>query len=263
VFSLFKKQPLLEEAVVVWLFDAFGWSLRNFGSHHFYGDTELVTPSNRHFPGREESVEGMAALILDRVKAYAGVSHWPTRLLNHHDYEGDPMAEPSSRQVLANSAELKLTLFYEPQQVANPQAMIANYAHALAHHLGGMANESPPCEQEHWPHLTEVLSVYLGFGVIMANSAHPFRGGGCGSCRSAAMDRSGFLAENEITYALAIFCVLKALPAAEVSGLLKSSLRSFFKKAVKEVSERQEALAVLRAIDCSAPQYGATAILSR
>ncbi len=254
VFGLFKKQPLLEEDVVTWLFSGFGWALRNFGNERF-NEAVLVTPSNRHFPGREASVEGMAGLILDRVKGYAGLAHWPTRLINHHEYDADPTAEASSRQVLENAAELKLTLFYEPQQVANPQVMIANYAHALAHHLGGLAPEAPPCDEDQWLHLMEVVAVYMGFGVIMANTAHPFRGGGCGGCRSAAMDRSGFLAETEVTYALAIFCVLKGLPVADVAGLLKGSLRGFFKKAVKEVSARQEALDALRHI--RSPSLGA------
>ncbi len=254
VLGLFRKQPLLEDEVVAWLFNAFAWSLRNFGSDRLYREAVLVTPSNRHFPGREESVDGMAGLILDRVKAYAGVSHWPTRLINHHEYQGDPTAEPGSRQVLESGGELKLTLFYEPQQVANPQVMIANYAHALAHHLGGLAHEPPPCDEEQWLHLMEVVAVYLGFGLILANTAHPFRGGGCGGCRSAAMDRSGFLAETEVTYALAIFCVLKGIPPAEVVGGLKSSLRGFFKRAMKEVAGRQEEVALLRGI--SSPGSG-------
>ncbi len=249
VFSLFKKQPLLEEETVEWLFNAFSWSLRNFGTDTFYKESILVTPSDKHFPGRENSADSMAALILDRVKSYAGVSHWPTRLINQHHYNADPTSEPNIQQVLENSAELKLPLLYEPQQVGNPEAMIANYAHALAHHLGCQAQERPPCNEEQWPHIMEVVSVYMGFGLMMANTAHPYRGGGCGRCRSPAMDRNGFLDETEVTYALAIFCVLKNIPISEVNAHLKGSLRSFFKKAMKDVVNQKEALDALKNIN--------------
>ena len=249
VFSLFKKQPLLEEEVIEWLFSAFAWSLRNFGTDTFYKESILVTPSNQHFPGRENSVDSMAELILDRVKSYAGVNHWPTRLVNQHYYHSDPTAEPNIQQVLESTSELKLPLLYEPQQVGNPQAMIANYAHAIAHHLGFQAQERPPCDEEQWPHIMEVVSAYMGFGLMMANTAHPYRGGGCGRCRSPAMDRDGFLDETEVTYALAIFCVLKQIPISEVNAHLKGSLRSFFKKAMKDVVNQKEALSKLRSIN--------------
>ncbi len=251
VFGLFRKQPLLEDEAIEWLFQAFAWSIGNFGA--VPEGRVLVTPSNRHFPGREESPEGMATLILERVKGYAGVSHWPTRAVDQRGYQNDPRAEPGIAEVLASEGELTLTLFYEPQQLANPQAMIANYAHAIAHHMGTQAAEPPFCEADQWLHLMEAVAVYLGFGLIMANTAHPYRGGGCGSCRSPAMDRSGFLAETEVTYALAIFCVLKAIPAAEVTPHLKGALRPFFKKALKDVAGREDDLALLRRVEAGLP----------
>ncbi len=249
VLSLFKKQPLLEKEIIDLLFNTFAWSLKNFGTDTFYNESILVTPSDQHFPGRESSVEGMATLILDRVKGYAGVPHWPTRLINQHHYNTGPATEPNIQQALESSNELKLPLLYEPQQVANPPAMIANYAHTLAHHLGYQAQEPPPCDEEQWPHIMEIVAVYMGFGLIMANTAHPYQGGGCGRCRSPAMDRSGFLAETEVTYALAIFCVLKEIPISEVNAHLKGSLRSFFKKAMKDVVNQKEALTALRSIN--------------
>ena len=261
MLRFFKREPLLDEESVEWLFEAFGWSLRSFGSVPFYQNTILVTPTPKHFPGRGTSIEEMADLMMNRVKAYAGLSYWPTQAVDHHQFRGDPNDVPSVHQMLqtltgeGDSQELvgasqgDLILFYEPKQIGSPEVMIANFSHALMVHLAALAELAPPCEEELIPHLTEVMAVTHGFGLMFANTATPYRGGGCGSCRSPAMERIGSLSEREVAYALAIFCVLKAIPEKEVTRHLKKTLKGFFKKALVDVNGRTEMLADLKSID--------------
>ena len=78
MFSLLNNKPLLQESSSRWLVDTFSWSLKNFDADLFFSETLLVLPTNEFFPGRANSTHGMAILIFDRVKEYAGVSHWPT-----------------------------------------------------------------------------------------------------------------------------------------------------------------------------------------
>ena len=248
--SLFKKPTLLPEEAIQWLFDGFAWALQEFGSENFYQQTVLVEPSNKFFPGQGETVEEMAKLICDRVRHYAGLENWPCQVVNHHDFDGEAEALPGIRQVMQERHDGQpstLTLFYEPQQVGNPNAMIANYAHGLAYQLATLAHSPAPCEPEQWPHMAELLAVYMGFGVMLVNTARPERVT-CGSCRSPAMDRVGALEEMEVTYALAIFCALKEIPAKQVCPLVKSYLRPLLKKAIKDVQTRSEQLGRLKAI---------------
>ena len=248
--SLFKKSPLLPEEAIDWLFDGFAWALQDFGSDVFFNETILVEPSNQCFPGQGDSPDEMAGLIFDRVRHYAGLDYWPCRLLDHNELDAPPESLPGIRQAIQDRSqdnETALTLLYEPQQIANPNAMIANYAHALAYHLGSLARTPAPCEQEQWPHMTELLAVYMGFGVMLVNTARPERVT-CGSCRNPAMDRKGALDEMEVTYALAIFCALKEIPAKQACPLVKSYLRPLLKKAIRDVHARTEQLARLKAI---------------
>jgi len=261
MLGFFKREPLLDEESIEWLFEAFNWSLRSFGSDTFYKNTILVTPTPKHFPGRGTSIEEMADLMMNRVKAYAGLSYWPTRAVDHHQFRGDPndvtsvhqmlstLAEQRNNNELIDTSQTHLTLFYEPKQVGSPEVMIANFSHALMVHLAALAELAPPCEEELLPHLTEVMAVTHGFGLMFANTATPYRGGGCGSCRSPAMERIGSLSEREVAYALAIFCVLKAIPEKEVTRHLKKTLKGFFKKALVDVSGRTEMLASLKSMD--------------
>lgn len=257
--SLFKSPAPLPEESIQWLFDGFGWSLRNFGSDVFFHNTPLIEPSNQYFPGQGDSVDEMARLIFKQVQGYCGLNYWPCHVIDHHRFEGSPEALPDLRQTLQLVHEgqpAALKLFYEPQQVANPNAMIANYVQALAHHLTALAQEPAPCEKEQWPHLLELIGVYMGFGIMFTNTAIPKRAGGCGSCHNPAQDRQGAMTEMEVLYAVAIFCVLKDIPQKQVSQHIKGYLKPLLKKAIKDVQGRTDEIARLKAIDSTSQVRG-------
>ncbi len=255
MFSLFNKKAPLDASSSQWLFDAFAWSLDNFDAKLFYNDTLLVLPTNQFFPGRVDSVHGMASLICDRVKGYAGISQWPTRIA---DQSSCSLLNPSRVRVkgalrgpdgIADESvadEQRLLIPYNPQQINNPEGMIATFAHTLAHYMGQTAKTPPPGGVEYWPHVTELLAVYLGFGLMFANSAFTYRGG-CGSCYNPHAVRQASLSEFEATYALAIFAVLKDIPNSSVTRHLKRHLRGTYKRMAKEIKNRPQDIARLKA----------------
>jgi len=240
LFGLSDRRPLLDEAYAGWIFDVYAWALRNFDPVMFRDETLLVTPSNRHFPGRANSPEEMAKLIFDRVVDYAGMGHWPLKLLPPGSCVLEPATEVrvvagarGSRAVAADRSPASLALSYEPDYLNNPEAMIAVFAHTLAHYLGTSATEPPPGGAENWPHVTEILAVFLGFGLMFANTALVLPRGGC--CGGPVVRRQAYISQHDITYALAIFSALKGLPQKEVLEHLKKSLRGHFKQALREV----------------------------
>ncbi len=255
MFGWFGEQDLVSEAESDWLFDAFAWSLRNFDAQVFFQESRLVVPSNEHFPGREDSVQGMAQLIFDHVKGYAGMAHWPFELVDGStcaigapvpvQIQG-PLRAVGGLAAVPATAGSGLPVAYDPQLLGNPEALIASYAHTLAHHLGQMAKEPPPGGAENWPQVTEVLAVFLGFGLMFANSAFEVAVRSCGSCGGPRAQRRSYLTEAQSTYALAIFCALKGIPNADVLRHLKKSLRPFYRKCAREVAGRPERLQLMR-----------------
>lgn len=254
MFGLIKNKSLLEEASTQWMFDVFAWSLDNFNAQFFYRHSVLVLPSNRFFPGRVDSQQGMAELIFENVKRYAGITHWPTQVVDqsHCAIPDAPQIEISGALRLADGTtdetmtdERRLLIPYNPQQINNPEGLIASFAHIIAHYMGQMAKQPPPGGNEYWPHVTEMLAIYMGFGLMFANSAYTFRGG-CGSCYNPNANRDAYLTEQQSVYALAIFAVLKGLPNSAVTEHLKGHLRGFYKKAVKEINQRTEDLIALK-----------------
>ncbi len=241
-----RNEPVLDEETILWQFDTYAWALEQFDAGVFYNETELVLPDNRYFPGTADSPEGMARLIFDHVKRYAGVSHWPTELIEENacatlpapklQIEGDLRGAGGivQRNVLP---EHRLPVLYNEGMLGSPETIIASFAHTLAHYLGSLASAEPPGGLENWPHVTELLAVFMGFGVIFANDAYNFRAG-CGNCGPAAVERENYLSQHDVTYALAIFTTLKQIPEKQVKGYLKKSLRGYFGKAMKDVRER-------------------------
>jgi hypothetical protein len=254
VLSLFEKKPLLEEQVVQWIFDVFEWSMENFGAQFFYQHSVLVLPNNEFFPGRVDSEQGMAELIFRQVSRYAGVAHWPTRVVDQssctmlnagHFVIAGAMREAGERLDTETEESARLLIPYNPQQINNPEGMIASFAHIIAHYIGQMAKTPAPGGEDLWPHATEITAIFLGFGLMFANSAYTFRGG-CGSCYNPQANRDAYLTEQQSTYALALFAVLKEIPDATVKKQLKGHLSGFYKKAVKDIQQQRERLSQLK-----------------
>ncbi len=255
-FDFLKTPPVLDEESIQWQFDLYEWALLNFNADIFFNQSVLVEPSNKFFPGNADNIPDMAQLIFDKVREYAAVKHWPCRLSTEQSCATQPPRLVVSGALRAinevepeNVAEDdRLLILYDPRQVRNPEAIIASFAHTLSHYLGSMAESMPPGGEDNWPHVTEILSVFMGFGLMFANSAFVYRNVTCGSCQPTTVNRTAYLSQYDITYALAIFCVLKDIPARDAAKNVKKTLRSYFKKAYKDVKKRQPELEKLRAL---------------
>ncbi len=268
MLSLFNRnQQLLDEEIIEWIFDSFAWTLEQFDKDVFVNETVLVIPDNKHFPGKETTADGMASLIFKQVKAYAGMAHWPTQLINLESYRGQPPVNApviidgalrgKNAQIAANDAAKQLdfqsSLFassypqpnsnivftYHPQQLRSPEGIIAHFAHGLSHHLASTAKSVPPGGDDYKPMAGELTGIFMGFGIMFANSAVVARAGGCGGCGGGQSPvRQVFLSEQEAAYALALFCQLKSIDSSQVTKHLKKHLRGFYKAAFKDCKRR-------------------------
>ncbi len=257
MFGLLRSKPLLDEESAQWIFDVYHWALTNLGSDVFQEETRLVLPSSEDFPGRADSLHGMARLIFDQVVAHAGMGHWPLELVEPGQPTfGDaaslrmqgPLRGRSANAAQAVEPAARLSLAYTPALVNEPEALIAEFAHQLAHLLATQVDEAPPGGHENWPYLTELLGGFMGFGLMFANTAFKAPRGGCGSCAVGVAQRASFLSQYDLTYALALFSILKDIRPREVLPHLRKPLRPFFKGAVKEIERRAEALEALQTV---------------
>jgi len=235
MFGFNRQATLLDDESVCWMLDVFDWALANFNGRKLQAETRLIYPDNEYFPGKENSVEGMAALIFAQVKAHAGIAALPCDLQNETGISHAVPPEADSAELPMVPDSKKWVFTYHTHTLNNPEVLIASFAHQIAFHIVSSAPNPPPGGNENWPHVAEILATIMGFGVIMANTANTQKIRSCGSCSGPAVERESFLSQYDMSYALAIFCTLKNIPVKEATLHLKKTLRTFYKKSHKEI----------------------------
>lgn len=254
MISLFQSKPVLDEESIQWMLDVYSWALRNFDARVFFEETILVTPTNECFPGEKQTAFDKADLILQQVKRHASMAAWPVELVEEDAnlnqipelaFEGSVRGQYALAPK-SPGKNTRLPVSYRGELLRNPQIIISDYAQILAHYLGGTTSELPPGGAENWPHCTELLGVFMGFGLMFANTAYNVRVSSCGSCQGPSLERVNYLSQYDICYALAIFAELKEIPSGQVLTFLKKSLHPFYKKALKDIRGRSHELNMLK-----------------
>jgi len=258
VLNLFKSPHVIQASTADNIFDSFHWVIDNFDASTFIHHTQLVLPNSTFFPDKANNEFDMAKAICRRILEYSGLTHWPFKMVPWDQFHQNPpplltldcSARPytpgteTTNEIAANSPE-PLLLSYSSAMMKKPMDLVASMSNLVAQHYLLQSRQLPPAGPESFNETAEIISVFMGFGVLVANSAYTFRGG-CGSCYDARANRSAALSENEAVFALALFTLLKEIPASRATSELKPYLRGTFKKAIKQIKANETALQELQ-----------------
>ncbi|MDH5572421.1 MAG: hypothetical protein OEY89_11695 [Gammaproteobacteria bacterium] len=181
--DLLYSKSVVDDDTKKWIFDTYAWALKSFGSDIFYDDTVLVLPTNDYFPDNSSDPSELALLIFERVKKLAGMDEWDCDLVAQ-DPDVDPVISPA---IVINNApkgpagsfklegnDNRVVITYNPDLIKKPEELIATFAHELSHYLSAVASELPPGGEEAWEPATDLIAVFIGFGVFLANSAFTY-----------------------------------------------------------------------------------------
>lgn len=242
--KLFKPKAIIDENTQNWILDTFAWAIENFDINVLKDDARLILPTNEFYPGTVTSIDEMAQAMFNNTKSYAGMQKWPIQLTSITPSANTPIEDlrlgsvirGEHAEVSVSSGSEALMLGFTPNQVNQPQDLIAGISQALASILVIANKVLPPGGKEYLPQAIDLVACFMGFGVILANTAYQFKGG-CGSCNNASLNRKAALTEPETLYALALFCVLKKESVKTVKGHLKSHLKKDFVSAYKHIEQ--------------------------
>ncbi|MDQ4087052.1 MAG: hypothetical protein M3177_03410 [Pseudomonadota bacterium] len=239
MFSLFGPRLPIDADELEFQLATFKWLQQQFGA---VGDAPLVLPTPEFFPsvrnGRADPRE-----LFDDVRRAAGMEEWPCRLEagaaerpidagNAHllRHEGAPPPCGTFRVEEANGGR-QAVITYNPSMTDDPVGLAATFAHELGHYLMATSSGTPPGGWDLHELHTDILAVYLGFGIFLANSARNFSQFQSGGQSGWSSRWQGYLSEGALVTALVIRERLAGREAAAAAPFLKDYLRSDLRKA--------------------------------
>jgi len=224
----FRPKSFLDPARRDWQFAAFAWLLRNSGGFPKFLDTALVLPTEAFFPDRAMSGHAGVAALFRRVRDHAGMEDWPCGI------EPDANAE---RPWLSGATSVPV-IRYRPDSLA-PTPLVAALARELARYYVETFDESAPGGAALLEPVLDVATIFMGFGVFMANAA--LEGGG------------HELNEGELAHALAMFCLLRRIPPDTVETHLNPHLRKYLRLAARDLAQHEPSFHKLRSVFAVVP----------
>ncbi|HKD80798.1 MAG TPA: hypothetical protein VKH81_13960 [Candidatus Angelobacter sp.] len=217
-------------------FDRLGRAL----GHQRLLQARVILPDAEHFPDPYDKSEAAAEKMFRRICDYMQVDH------GQIDLEFFPDETSELRKLMPywsdGNGKSCAGLYFHPDDesrrmvvamrasnMEDPLTVVATLAHELGHVilLGGGRIDHNAKDMEP---LTDLLTVYLGFGIFTANCSGRFRQWHKDGKQGWSMQRLGYLPEEVYGYALARFAHARQERNPKWTRHLSTNLRSYFKK---------------------------------
>jgi hypothetical protein len=180
-------------------------------------ETKVILPDAKHFPDAYDRTEAAAETLFQRVCNYMEVDQERIKLEIFPD-EIEELRETSHwgiapgrhavglhiRDEAAEKEEDRVVISLRSTLLKVPLMLVATVAHELGHVIlldGGHMDRSTPDDEP----MTDLLTVFLGFGIFTANSAARFKQYDHAGWHGWSMRRLGYLPQEVYGYALARF----------------------------------------------------------
>ncbi len=214
------------EARMAWLVHQFGWErmLR----------APVVLPDDEHFPDPYDGSCEQVRAMLDRVCTFMGVE--PSRvMLDFFSDRGEVVLGHrliGSRPGTAGLYQFidgVTTVWVELSNLADPVSVVATLVHEVGHVLLLGEARIRPDAPDHEP-LTDLISVFLGMGVMTSGGVIRSRNIHTGSGEQWSVSRQGYLDAPAFGYALALFAWLRGEGDPPWSRSLRPDVRAPFSR---------------------------------
>jgi len=135
----------------------------------------------------------------------------------------------------------RMVVALKKSQLEDPLTVVATLAHELGHVilLGGGFIDHDVKDMEP---MTDLLTVFLGFGIFNANCAARFRQWQNDRKQGWSMQRLGYLPEEVYGYALAWFAQQRGEHRPEWTKHLSANVKTYFRKSAEWLEREQRAI---------------------
>jgi tetratricopeptide (TPR) repeat protein len=232
MFGWFKIKSPLNTEQRRWIKERFEWLHAEFGAERLTAPT--VTPTEEYFPDPYAGTVEDASVLFDRVCKYMGVDRARIDLRFYESASADVVAA-AFNPVLPREYALgayqehdgRIDIWLETTSLREPGSVVATLAHELGHvHLlaDGRCHETA---EDHEP-LTDLLVVYFGLGIFVANNTLHEVNWNAGQFSGWQMSKRGYMSLAEHAYALALYAHARNEHAPRWAKYLRKDVRALF-----------------------------------
>jgi hypothetical protein len=239
-----------------WLIEQMRQLIAACGPERFL-ESPLVMPTREFFPDGPLPAEEGVYVLLSRLMDYAGVGDMEVavELVNFVPIAVSSGPKlPASGGTGASTTELTVGARYLGSEggvcrfqcglssLDDQAALLGTLSHEIGHafrEIRGVAQEPAPLEEV----LTDVTGIYLGFGVLLCNSAYRFTSGGELRTLRTCHSRAGYLPVVSLCFLLAAQAVCRGMSLVEawqVGQALGSNQRGYFLEFHKDLWQAEE-----------------------
>lgn len=223
MFGLFKPRCPIDVREKVWAEQRLLWLCERFGLKRMLNAT-IVEPTVEFFPDSYSAVPEDIDPLFERVCKFADCS--PDRFQRVVIGDDEHFATNTDPSVVA----------IRKSDLLDQEDLIASLARGIARSLLLTDKHLTGEEADFWL-VTDLLAVFLGFGVIQANSAVKTYAESSGTSSSWSIRHAGFLQARVSGYAMALVAWLRSEDKNSWSGQMGSDGRSAFTNGLKYLNK--------------------------
>lgn len=233
-----------------WVIEELSSLLRTCGADRFVAGP-LLQATPRYFPDPWSPDERGCEIMIGRLLSYAGLENLEVRVelfeeeVRHEHLEAPIVGNRWRRDGAAAWYEGREgnTVYFgiEWTQLEDPEVLVGTLAHEVAH-VFREAHDLMVEGHDEEELLTDLTTIFLGFGVLTVNGSYRYRSSGDLNYTQWSVQRGGYLDPETLSFALAVQAVVRDLPARKVAALLETNQASYFKTASRVLEKDRAGL---------------------
>lgn len=226
----FKTKCPVDPQTRQWIESRMAWLKAQFGAGLY--TRPVVLPAAEFFPDAYDGSEPTVRTLLDRVCGYMGIRCDEIEVSLYSEQvpiqEGGLVPGTGGLYVEEDG---RFHIWLNESNLDDPGGLVATMAHELGHVLLLGHRRVSPEEPDHEP-LTDLLTVFLGLGVITANAVVHEESWVNGGWSGWSIGRRGYISMPMYGYALAVFARERSEERPEWVKHLRPDVRYAFDQAI-------------------------------